>query len=155
MSLLLDLHVGISLVAIAAGFVVLGGLWANDGRDAWARVFLHTTTITSLTGFPLPADRVLPSHIVGVLTLVALGVAYLARSRRLAGGWRVAYVTGALTALYFNVFVLVVQAFRHVPALHVYAPTESEPPFAATQAVVLLAFLIAGRKALARFRPRA
>ncbi len=155
MNLLLDLHVVISLVAIVAGFVVLAGLWANEGRDLWTRVFLHTTTLTSLTGFPLPADRVLPSHIVGVLTLVALVVAYVARSHRLAGGWRTAYVVGALTALYFNVFVLVVQAFRHVPALRVYAPTESEPPFAATQAVVLVAFLVAGRRALTRFHPRA
>lgn len=154
MTLLLAFHVLISLIAIAAGFAVLAGMLARERRDGWTSAFLVTTAITCLTGFPLPADRVLPSHIVGLLTLVALAVAWVARARRnLAGGWRAAYVVGALAALYFNVFVLVVQAFRHVPALRAVAPTESELPFALAQAAVLVAFVAAGRAGLARFHP--
>jgi hypothetical protein len=153
---LLTLHVAISLVAIVDGFIVVAGMLARQRRDGWTTAFLITTAITCLTGFPLPADRVLPSHVVGVLTLAAVAVAYVARyPRRMAGGWRTAYVVGALVALYFNVFVLVVQLFRQVPALHALAPTESEPPFAVAQGLVLVAFLVAGRAALRRFHPRA
>lgn len=43
----------------------------------------------------------------------------------------------AVLALYLNIFVAVVQAFQKVPTLHALAPSGSEPPFAATQSVVL------------------
>ena len=33
-----------------------------------------------------------------------------------------------VTALYFNVFVLIVQLFRKVPAMIALAPTQKEPP---------------------------
>jgi len=47
-------------------------------------------------------------------------------------------------ALYFNVFVLVVQLFRRVPALSAMAPTQSEPPFQIAQLAVLLLFAAIG-----------
>ena len=156
MSVLLVVHVVISLVGIAAGFVVVRGLWTGHRTDGLTAVFLVTTIATSVTGFPLPADRVLPSHVVGVLTLVALGVAIEARyRRRLAGGWRRAYVIASLLALYFNVFVGVVQAFLNVPALHALAPTQAEWPFLLTQVALVAAFVALGRGVLARFHPRA
>ena len=156
MSLLLDVHVLISLAGIAAGFVVAYGMWTNARMDGWTHVFLATTIATCLTGFPLPADRVLPSHVVGVLTLVALAVAIEARYRRhFAGGWRRAYVIAALVALYFNVFVGVVQAFLRIPALRALAPTQAEWPFLVAQLAVVALFVGLGRAALARFHAAA
>jgi hypothetical protein len=99
--------------------------------------------------------RLLPSHIVGAISLVVLAVTIVARYRhRMARGWRATYVITAVMALYFNVFVLVVQSFQKVPALAALAPTQSEPPFAIAELIVLVAFLVLGYLAVIRFRER-
>jgi hypothetical protein len=118
-------------------------------------VFLATTIGTSVTGFGFPAAHLLPSHIVGALSLVALALVCLARYMfRLAGAWRRVYTIGVTVALYLNVFVLVVQLFRRVPALNALAPRQSEPPFAIAQGAVLLLFIALGAAATIRFRDR-
>ena len=151
MTLLLAFHVAISLVAIVLGFVMAAGLVALPPRHRASAPFLWTTILTSVTGFPLPADRILPSHVVGVISLVLLTVATLAWYRhRLAGGWGRAYVVAALASLYLNVFVLVVQLFRRVPVLFALAPTQAEPPFAIAQGAVLVAFVALTALALRR-----
>jgi hypothetical protein len=146
-------HTLISLVGIAAGLVVAYGLLTAKRLDGWTSIFLWTTVMTSVTGFMLPAGRILPSHIVGALSLVVLAAAIYARySRGLEGGWRVAYVATAMLALYLNCFVLIVQLFLKVPALKALAPTQSEPPFAITQGVVLVFFVGLSIVAAKRFR---
>jgi hypothetical protein len=54
-------------------------------------------------------------------------------------------------ALYFNVFVLLVQVFRRVPALNAMAPTQSEPPFLIAQLVVMAIFIWLGVRAAKGF----
>ena len=147
-------HVAISLVAIAAGIVVVAQLLAGKLPKRWTMFFLATTVATSVTGFGFPFERFLPSHGFGVLSLVALAIAiYALYARHLVGAWRWVYVIGAVVALYFNIFVLVVQLFLKVPALKALAPTQSEPPFAITQLAVLVLFGILGVLAVIRFRP--
>lgn len=146
-------HVAISLVGIVSGFVVLFGLLVAKRLDGWTTLFLATTVLTSATGFFFPVRHLLPSHIVGILSLVVLGVAIYARySRRLAGAWRKAYVASAVTALYLNVFVGIVQAFLKIPALHALAPTQAEAPFKFTQLGALVIFVALGVIAAKRFR---
>ena len=146
-------HVVISLVAILTGIVVVLGMLAAKRPNGWTAVFLWTTVATSVSGFFLPADRLLPSHVVGLLSLVILPIALFALYRRqLAGAWRRTYVITAMIALYLNVFVLVVQLFLKVPALKAAAPTQSEPPFVVAQSVVLLLFVVLGIAAAIRFR---
>src|SRR5262245_37021900 len=95
------IHVVLSLVGIVAGFVVFAGLLTSKRLDAWTAIFLSTTVATSATGFGFPVDRILPSHIVGAISLVVLAVAIFARyARRLGGPWRAAYVISAMTSLY-------------------------------------------------------
>jgi hypothetical protein len=148
-------HVVISLIGIGTGAVVSLGLLSGRRLDRWTALFLASTAATSVTGFGFPFDHLLPSHIVGIISLVVLAVASYARyGRHLAGGWRTAYVIGAVAAFYFNVFVLVVQLFRRVPALTALAPTQSEPPFAIAQLGVLGLFIALGVGATKRF-PRA
>lgn len=144
-------HVLISLAGIASGLVVLGGLLKGQRLESWTRVFLVTTVATSVTGYGFPFEHLLPSHIVGAISLVVLAVAIYARyARRLAGVWRVIYVVTAVLALYLNVFVLVVQLFLKVAALHALAPTQSEPPFGIAQLTVLVLFLALGTLAARR-----
>jgi hypothetical protein len=148
-------HVVVSLVGIVSGFVVAAGLIAARRLDGWTALFLASTVATSVTGFGFPVDHVLPSHVVGVISLVVLAVAILARYvQHLAGGWRTIYVIGTVVALYLNVFVLIVQAFRRVPALAAMAPTQSEPPFLVAQLVVMALFVVLGIAAVRGFRDR-
>jgi hypothetical protein len=67
--------------------------------------------------------------------------------------WRGLYAAAAVVALYLNVFVLVVQGFQKIPALHNLAPQGTEPPFAIAQAIVFLAFVVVGILSVRRFRP--
>jgi hypothetical protein len=137
------LHVVISLIGIASGFVVLFGLIAAKRLDGWTAIFLASTVLTSATGFFLPAPHFLPSHAVGILSLIALGVAIPARYLyMLKGAWRPAYVISALIALYLNVFVLIIQMFLKVEALRLLAPTQTEAPFVVAQSSALLLFVI-------------
>jgi len=147
-------HVLISLAGIASGLIVAMGMLSSKRLDALTEVFLWTTALTSLTGFGFPIAKVTPGLVVGSLSLVILAVAIFARSgRKLAGPWRAIYVVTALLALYFNVFVLVVQLFEKVPALEALAPTQSEPPFAVSQLVVLAVFVGLIVAAVLRFHP--
>lgn len=145
-------HVAISLVGLSAGFVVLWGFVSGRRLDRWTAVFLSTTALTSATGFLFPVEKLLPSHVLGVISLVGLAVTAEARYRRqLSGAWRHVFVIGSVFSQYLNFFVLVVQSFLKVPALHALAPTQSELPFAVTQLAVLAVFVGAGWLATARF----
>ena len=146
-------HVLISLVGIGSGFVVLYGLLTGKRFDRWTALFLASTVATSVTGFGFPFDHLLPSHKVGIVSLVVLAVAILARyPMHLAGAWRRVYVVCAAAALYLNVFVLVVQAFLRVPFLKAMAPKQVETPFVVAQGAVLAWFVVLGVVAAIRFR---
>jgi len=146
-------HVAISLVGIVSGLVVLFGLINAKRLDGWTAIFLATTVATSVTGFMFPFRGFTPALGTGIVSMVVLAVALYARyARRLAGGWRKTYVISVVVALYLNVFVLFVQLFLKVPALHALAPKQNEPPFAITQLLVLTLFIVLGVLATIRFR---
>lgn len=154
MTTLTFIHVVLSLIGIVAGFVAMAGLLASQRRDGWTALFLATTVARSATGFLLPFTKLLPSHIVGIVSLVILAVAlYALYGRHLSGVWRPVYVVTAMIALYLNVFVLIIQSFLKIAPLKALAPTQSEPPFVAVQGVALLFFVIVTIVAALRFRP--
>jgi hypothetical protein len=147
------IHVVISLIGIASGFVVMYGLLAGKRLNGWTALFLASTVATSLSGFGFPFDHLLPSHKVGIISLFVLALAILARyGLHLAGRWRWVYVVCAVVALYLNVFVGIVQSFQKVPALKALAPTQSETPFLLTQLFVLALFVALAIVAAIRFR---
>lgn len=154
-------HVIISLIGIVSGILVMFGLLGSSRKPGMTAIFLLTTILTSATGFlipPLVSDKLLPSHIIGALSLVLLVVACIALyGMKLAGSWRWIYVLTAMVSLYLNVFVLVIQSFLKVPFLHALAPSvpPSEPPFAVVQGLVLLFFVLVIIGAVRRFRPPA
>lgn len=153
MSFLVASHVFISLVAIAAGFVVTYAFLAGKRLEGWTSIFLSTTIATSASGFLLPADRILPSHIVGIISLVALTLAVATRNaERPFRAWSRTYIISALTSFYLNMFVLVVQLFLKVPSLKALAPTQTEPAFAVAQVGLLVAFFVLGYFSINRNR---
>lgn len=158
MTMFTFIHVLISLIAILAGFIVLYGLVTSNLMNGWTTVFLAATLATSVTGFLFHFHGVTPAIVLGVLSIIALAAAAAGRyGFHLSGAWRWIYVAGSVLALYFNVFVLVVQSFDKIPALHALAPTEppSGPAFAVSQGIVLVSFVVVGVLALRRFQPSA
>jgi len=149
------IHVAISLVGIVSGLIVLFGILGGERLDGLTSLFLFTTALTSITGFGFPFAHLEPPHIVGIVSLVVLLLAILARYKfHLAGKWRAIYVITAVMALYFNFFVLVVQGFLKVPALHALAPNGNEAPFVIVQGIVLVLFIVLGVLAVKRFHPQ-
>ena len=147
-------HVIISPIGIGSGFIVALGFLTSNRMPTMTAIFLLTTVATSVTGFFFHRAHILPSHIVGIISLVILAAAIAALySFHLRGLWRAIYVVTAVMALYFNVFVLVAQAFLKIPALHALAPKGSEPPFAIAQGIVLVLFVILGFFTVRRFHP--
>jgi MFS family permease len=149
-------HVIISLIGIVSGFFVLFGLFGSNRMPGMTALFLLTTILTSVTGFLFPFDELLPSHMVGIVSLIMLAIACFALYvMKLSGAWRWIYALTALIALYLNVFVLIIQSFLKIGPLHALAPSvpPSEPPFAVVQGVVLLFFVVAIISAVRRFRP--
>lgn len=142
------LHVAISLIAIAAGFLVLLAMIGGRELSAVTALFLITTALTSLTGFLFPFKGVTPGIVIGILSLIVLVLAVIARRR----GWRGTYVISAVLALYFNFFVLIVQSFEKVPSLHALAPTQTEAPFKVAQLLTVVLFAVLTTLAFRRFR---
>ena len=152
------LHVIISLIAIVTGLIVMFGLLGSKRMPGLTAIFLLFTILTSATGFLFPFTQLLPSHMVGILSLVLLAIACIALyGMRLAGIWRPIYVVTAMISLYLNVFVLVIQSFLKVPALHALAPSvpPTGPVFAVVQGIVLVFFVVVIVGAWRRFRPMA
>lgn len=149
-------HTWLSLIAIATGFIVMADLIAGRDRRGWTMAFLVTAFATSATGFGFPFNGVLPSHIVGAIALAVLAVTVPALTHfHRAGRWGLVYAIGIVASQWLLVFVAIAQAFAKVPALKALAPTQSEPPFAIAQGVVLLLFVLAGVAAVRGKRPRA
>ena len=147
-------HVVISLVGIMTGFVVVGLMLQSAPIAGWNAFFLISTILTSVTGYFFPIKGLTPAHVVGAISLVILAVALFARySKKLAGRWRAVYVASAVAALWLNFFVAIVQSFNKFAYLNKFAPTGSEPPFAVTQGIVLILFIIMGVAAVRRYRP--
>ena len=149
-------HVIISLIAIVAGLVVMFGMLGSTPPGGLTGVFLLFTILTSATGFLFPFTQLLPSHMIGILSLVLLAIACIALYvMKLSGPWRWIYVLTALLSLYFNVFVLVIQSFLKIPALTAVAPGNppSGPVFPVVQGIVLVFFVLMIIGAWRRFRP--
>jgi hypothetical protein len=153
------IHVVISLIGIAAGFVVIFGMIAGKRLNGWTALFLTTTVLTSITGFGflaygLPASGFSPGEAIGIISMIVLVAAIYGRyARQMAGHWRWIYVVAAVVAQYLNFLVLIVQSFEKISALHELAPTQHEPPFQIAQGVALVVFLVLGVLAAWKFRP--
>ena len=148
-------HVVLSLIGIVSGVVVVAGLVGSRGYNRWTIVFLASMIATCVTGFGFAFVQLLPSHIFGGIVLVLLAGAILGRYVfHLFGAWRWIYVLGIIISLYLNAFVLVVQVFLKIPALHRLAPTQAEPPFVIAQLVLLVLFIGLAIAATIKFRDR-
>lgn len=159
LSAFVTVHVIISLVAIVAGLIVMYEMLVSKRVSGLTGIFLLFTILTSATGFlipPLLSEKLLPSHAIGIVSLVLLAIACLALyGAKLSGMWRWIYALTALVSLYLNVFVLVIQSFLKIPALSAVAPGNppAGPVFAIVQGIGLVFFVVVIVGAIRRFRP--
>jgi hypothetical protein len=148
-------HVTLSLLGIASGLVALYEMTRGKMASTVTAIFLATTVLTSVTGFPIPPFGFDPPRLLGALSIVLLAAAACSLYVfKLGRHWRWIYIAAATTALYLNCFVGVVQTFQKVAFFNALAPTQTERPFAIAQGVLLLLFVAAGTLALRRFAPR-
>jgi hypothetical protein len=153
--ILLQTHVVLSLIGIVSGLIVVYGLLTDRPLGGCTALFLATTILTSLTGFPLAPFGFDPPRAVGVISLVFLAIAVISLYVfSLAGAWRWIYICSALVALYLNCFVGVIQAFGKLEFLRALAPTQTEPPFVVAQVALLIAFIAFGFFSIRSFHPR-
>src|SRR6201996_3237384 len=151
-----ELHVVISLIAIVVGLVVMVGMLGPYHAGALTGIFLLFTILTNVTGFMFPFNGVTPGLLIGILSCVLLAIACFALySMKAAGPWRWIYLLTALVSLYLNTFVLVIQSFLKIPALHEIAPGNPPggPVFGAVQGIVLLFFVVMIVQVWRRFKP--
>jgi len=154
LSLFTQIHVAISVIAIAAGLVAVRGMLGSRVLRAVTALFLGTTLLTSLTGFLFPIHGVTPGIVIGILSVILLLAAVLALySFHLTGAWRWIYVVCSIIALWFNVFIFIVQSFEKIPAFHALAPTQTEAPFKIAQILALAIFVLLGMFAVRKFHP--
>jgi hypothetical protein len=147
-------HVILSLIAIFTGFLVVFGLFASRKMGGMTAIFLLTAILTSAGGFLFPNDHITPGMIIGIVCLVVILIAIIARyALHLSGASRGIYAVSAVFALYFNFFVLVAQGFGKVPFLHSLAPTQKEPPFFIAQGIALVLFIVFAVTAVKKFHP--
>lgn len=148
------LHVYISLIAIGSGLIVVYSMITAKVLRLMIPIFLITTALTSLTGFLFPFKGVTPAVVLGIISLVVIVAAVIARRHVAASGaWRGTYVITSVLALYLNFFVLIVQLFQKRPALHALAPTQTELPFTCAELAALVVFIALATAAFKKYRP--
>jgi len=148
--MLVTIHTSLSVLAMVLGATFIRELLRVPAPQLMSGTYILIALFASLTGFLLPAQRILPSHILGVLSCIALATALYSRAFRdyQSGSWRVTYRVASVISVYFLFFVAVAQGFTKIPSLHEAAPTLSEPPFAAAQGVVLVVFAYLGYRCI-------
>lgn len=156
MSILTIVHVALSLIGIATGFLVIFQMIGGKTLGGLNTIFLATTILTSVTGFFFPITKLTPGLVIGTISLVMLAIALFALySKRLAGGWRTVYVVTAVIAQFFNVLVLIVQSFMKIRVLHALAPTGEEAIVKIVQVCALVLLIVLGVVASRNFRKAA
>jgi hypothetical protein len=140
-----QLHTIISLIAIVAGLIAMVAYARGSWLGSIMHIFVWTTVVTTVTGFLFPFNGFTPAIGTGIVSSVVLVVLLLALYQsKLQGRARTVFAVTATVSLYLNLFVLVVQSFLKIPALHALAPLGKEPPFAAAQGLVLIASIALG-----------
>lgn len=143
-------HTWLSLVALAAGVLLIFDLLTSRAAARLTLLFFVTAVATNVTGFLFPFAGFLPSHGVGILSSLTLILALLARyGFHLAGAWRGIYAVSMVLSVYFLAFVAIAQIFQKVPALAALGPL----PFAVAETLLLIVAIVLAVKAARTFRP--
>lgn len=148
------IHTAISLVAV---FAALAAFFRDKGIDAGntlGKVYIWTTVLTCLTGFGIFAHGGPgKAHALGVLTLMVLGLAALARKSRCFGAASASVETVCYSATFmFHMIPAMTETSTRLPLGKPLLDSPEAEALKAAAAVVFVLFLIGATLQVRRLR---
>jgi uncharacterized membrane protein len=149
-------HTAISLIAIVAGFVALARDKEISTRSAAGAVFFWGTVITCLTGFGIFRHGGFGNpHVLGIVTLIVLGVAVAAeRGSAFGGVSRYIATVGYSLGLFLHFIPATVETLTRLPAGAPFLANPDDPKAQPIIGVFFLIFLVGATLQVLRLRRR-
>jgi uncharacterized membrane protein len=147
-------HTAISLVAVAAGVIALVRDQAISGRNVVGKVYIVTTVITCLPAFGIYQHGGFgKAHVLGIITLVVLGVAGIAETTRLFGRASRYVETVSYSATFlFHMIPAITETSTRLPLDAPLVDSPDAPALQAASGVLFIAFLIGATLQVLRLR---
>jgi len=144
MSTLGIIHTVIGVIAVIAGIIALVRQFRITSKTGVGQVYIHSTVLTCLTGFGIyNLGGFGVPHVLGIITLLVLGAAWLAETKKTFGGKSALVETLCYTTtLFFHFIPGITETFTRFPlGAPVFASRES-PALAGTIGVIFVIFLV-------------
>ena len=137
-------HTLISLVAVGAAIVALTRDRQLVLGNRVGRVYVVTTVLTCLTGLPIfQRGGFGPPHVLAIVTLVVLGVVWLAARTPTFGSWsRYVEVIGLSLTVFFHWIPGVTETSSRLPRSAPLTTGPDDPRVQATVGVGFVLFLV-------------
>jgi len=150
------IHTAISLIAVAAGLVALIRDKEISPRNTLGKVYVITTILVCLTGFGIFQHGGFGKpHVLGIITLIVLGVAYVAGYTKLYGRLSPYIETVSYSATFlFHLIPGVTETTTRLPLGAPLLPNAEAPALQVATAVMGVAFLIGAALQVRRLRAR-
>jgi uncharacterized membrane protein len=138
-------HTVISLIAVAAGIIAFIRDKEISPQNLVGKVYVMTTVITCVTGFGIFQHGGFGKpHVLGIITLVVLGVAAVAGVSRLFGrASRYVEIVSYSATFFFHLIPAITETATRLPAGTPLVVDREGPELQAAAGVLFLAFLIA------------
>jgi uncharacterized membrane protein len=150
------IHTAISLIAVAAGIIAFVRDKEISPRNMLGKIYVITTVLTCLTGFGIFQHGGFGKpHALGIITLVVLGVAYVAGYTKLYGRLSPYIETVSYSASFlFHMIPGVTETTTRLPLGAPLLPNADAPALKVATAVLVVVFLIGAALQVRRMRAR-
>jgi uncharacterized membrane protein len=150
------IHTAISLIAVAAGLIALLRDKEISPRNGVGKIYIIATILTCLTGFGIFQHGGFGKpHALGIITLVVLGVAYVAGYTKFYGRFSPYIETVSYSATFlFHLIPGITETTTRLPLGAPVLPNAEAPALQAASAVLGVLFLIGATLQVRRLRAR-
>jgi len=150
------IHTVISLIAVAAGLIALFRDKEISPRNGVGKIYIIATVLTCLTGFGIFQHGGFGKpHALGIITLVVLGVAYVAGYTKLYGRLSPYIETVSYSATFlFHLIPGITETTTRLPPGAPLLPNAEAPVLQAATAAMGVVFLIGAAIQVRRLRAR-
>ena len=146
-------HTVISLVAVAAGIFAFVRDKQITGKNGVGQIYIWTTVLTCLTGFPIVRHGFGAPHITGILALIALVVAWQAGQGKWFGRRaRYVEVVSYSATFLFHMIPAFVETSTRVPVGNPLVTDRNGPVVQMVTGLLFLLFLIGASLQVWRLR---
>lgn len=147
-------HTAISLIALGAGLVALVRDKQISSRNLVGKIYVVTTVITCLTAFGIFQHGGFgKAHVLAIITLVVLGVAWVAGTSRVFGRASRYVETVSYSATFlFHMIPAITEASTRLPPGEPLVASADAPALQAAAGVLFIVFLIGATLQVLRLR---